>query len=104
MISNHSEKVGKAGLWRHNCHLVSGNRENQQQCARGGQYVDKIRPSDMSGTEKGFQKRKNGKRKCNLMEENAKISDYFSPGKLPKLTNSNFSSRLGGDPGMGGQW
>ena len=83
---------------------VRKKRKSAAVCARGGQYVDKIRPSDMSGTEKGFQKRKNGKRKCNLMEENAKISDYFSPGKLPKLTNSNFSSRLGGDPGMGGQW
>ena len=82
---------------------VRKKRKSAAACARGGQYVDKIRPSDMSGSENGFQKRKNEKRKCNLIEENVKISDYFSPGKLPKLTNFNFSSRLGSDPGMGGQ-
>ena len=53
---------------------VRSQRKSAAVCARGGQYVDKIGPSDMSGAENGFQKRNNGKRKCNLMEENTKIN------------------------------
>ena len=58
----------------------------------------------MSGGKEGPKKRNKEKRKFNEIEENSKISDYFSPKKLPKLNNEKtFSPRLGGDPGEGGQ-
>ena len=83
---------------------VISQRKSAAVCAQGGQCFDENRPRNMSGENDGPKKRINGKRKCNLMEENTKISEYFSPGKLPKLTRkTNFSSRLGGDPGEGGQ-
>ena len=66
--------------------------------------MKEIRPDNMSEGNDGLSKRIKGKRKINEIEENGKISDYFSPKKLPKINNEKtFSSRLGGDPGEGSQ-
>ena len=81
---------------------VSSQKESAAARAQGDQFFDVFRPGDMSRGSIGPKKEINRKRKLNLTDENAKIDDYFSPKKLPKLTNENiFLSRLGSPPGEG---
>ena len=83
---------------------VVSRRKSAAVRARGDQFLKEIRPDKMSGGKDRPNKRIKEKRKFNEIEENSKISDYFSPKKLPKINNEKtFSSRLGGDPGGGGQ-
>ena len=83
---------------------VISRRKSAAVRARGAQFLKEIRPDNMSEGNDGLSKRIKGKRKINEIEENGKISDYFSPKKLPKINNEKtFSSRLGGDPGEGSQ-
>ena len=83
---------------------VVSRRKSAAVRARGAQFLKEIRPDNMSEGKDGQSKRIKGKRKLNEIEENGKISDYFSPKKLPKINNEKtFSSRLGGDPGEGSQ-